>query len=440
MPNPQPLAPSLQPLAGLVVPVLCWALAGCASRTVCDCHKFQSLIPSPQPPATSPQLAPRGTFSTDVAILTSYEAVDRVLGPETVPLQYRTLEAADCQCVAAANSPAANLIDIERQAAGLTPRGRPAGELSAAAVRTGTLAFAALEERNESAAAALEAFYLLAEAEANRDLLRQSLEEINHAIDHFQQLKARGFHIAADHSELRRQKLDILQRRTQLHLSIRQLNGRLGYLLGLEVDDPTPIWPAADLKVTLAAVDSQEAVHQGLATRADLGMLQMLSESLDGDTLSAVRGALGQINAALGVSPGRAGVLGKLLGRGQEYAELQLRRRQVTELLADRQRAAVQQIRQAAYAVDARLREIALAKEKLDSRQQRLAELRSRRGGGAVTAFDIHAAQLEVIEAESRLMHQVIAWRIAQVKLRQKQGLLAFECGWIGSGQCSVVD
>ncbi len=35
-----------------------------------------------------------------------------------------------------------------------------------------------------------------------------------------------------------------------------------------------------------------------------------------------------------------------------------------------------------------------------------------------------------VIEAERDLIHQVIAWRIAQVKLEKAQGLLALECGY----------
>ena len=106
-----------------------------------------------------------------------------------------------------------------------------------------------------------------------------------------------------------------------------------------------------------------------------------------------------------------------------------MRRRQLCRLLAGQQRSAAEEIRQAAYAADVRLRQIAIVKEKLDLCEERLEDLRKRRGTGGATAFDISAAKLEVIEAESSLTHQVIAWKIAHVKLKEAQGLLALECG-----------
>jgi hypothetical protein len=53
--------------------------------------------------------------------------------------------------------------------------------------------------------------------------------------------------------------------------------------------------------------------------------------------------------------------------------------------------------------------------------QQRLAE------GGA---FRIHRAQLDAIVIEQDLLHDVIEWKLALIKLKQAQGLLAIECGY----------
>ena len=56
--------------------------------------------------------------------------------------------------------------------------------------------------------------------------------------------------------------------------------------------------------------------------------------------------------------------------------------------------------------------------------------LTQRRDADGVTAFDLSAAQLELLRAESDMLHRVIAWKIAEAKLKQAQGLLAAECGY----------
>ena len=59
--------------------------------------------------------------------------------------------------------------------------------------------------------------------------------------------------------------------------------------------------------------------------------------------------------------------------------------------------------------------------------------LRRTRPDGGVSVLDVGAAELHLIERQSDLVHQVIAWRIAQAKLKEAQGLLAVECG-VGCG------
>jgi len=404
------------------------AIAGCASRERCRCAGGGMGTATAESAA---QVTARGTISPDVTAVASYESVERALGGTTLPSQYRAIDARQCQCLAAANAVVANLLDEESALAARAPRRGRRGSAGAGAVQSDLLAFRAVEERNHAAGKALERFYQAAEAEGSRDLLRQMLEEIDRAIRNFEQLEARGLRAEAEKGALRRQKIEMLGRRAELELSIQQLNGELRHLLGLDGQDFTPIWPVADLKVAVAPVDKERAVTEGLASRADLGMLEMLSETLDRNTLPAARGGLGRIEMLLGAgAAGAQSPLGRLLDKSGQTEELETRQRQVSDLLAKSRAGAVEEIRQAAYAVETRLRQVALAKEARESWQKRLEQLRGRRDSDDVTAFDVSAAQIEVVRAETQLLHEVVAWRIAEVKLLEAQGLLALECGY----------
>ena len=71
-----------------------------------------------------------------------------------------------------------------------------------------------------------------------------------------------------------------------------------------------------------------------------------------------------------------------------------------------------------------------MAKQRWEVWQQRVAGLQEKREADGVTAFDLSAARLELLRAESDTVHRVLAWKIAQAKLKQAQGLLAAECGY----------
>jgi hypothetical protein len=77
-----------------------------------------------------------------------------------------------------------------------------------------------------------------------------------------------------------------------------------------------------------------------------------------------------------------------------------------------------------------------VAKERFEVWQQRKKDLTEKRQTGGATAFDLSTVQLELLRAESDMVHRVIAWRIAQAKLKQAQGMLAAECGYGLPGDC----
>ena len=55
--------------------------------------------------------------------------------------------------------------------------------------------------------------------------------------------------------------------------------------------------------------------------------------------------------------------------------------------------------------------------------------LAERDAGREVTPFDVSAAQLKALEAESDAVAAAATWKVAEVKLKQAQGVLACECG-----------
>jgi outer membrane protein TolC len=351
----------------------------------------------------------------------SYVAVDQALGQPQTPVQYRALRAEEVQCMAAANAALGNLYASESDAVLANP-GR-CRDQQAAHTLSRLMAFRAADERNKAAGSALQLFYSLAEAEANHDVLDRSIAELDRAMAQLNELKQSGLKMPPDRSALDRQRLDLLDRRIQLQSAIRTMRGQLQQLCGFEADETMPIWPQADLTVVVAPIDAQAAIAEGLANRADLAALQMLSGSLNGDTLPAVRSGMQAMGPGLGASV----VARRLLGGD---GDLQTRQSQLAQAQAEAERNIRREVVEAVWNAETGLREIAVAKERSAVWQERVAGLRERRQTDGVTAFDLSAAELELLRCESDAVHRVIAWKIAQAKLKQAQGLLAAECGY----------
>lgn len=412
-------------------------LAGCAHRRSSCTASGMGTGPTAPQAATAPQptatLSERGKIAADLSTLPSYEAVDQALGQPPKPLEYRVLTAGEVQCLAAAASPTAKLLVAESEAV-LSGGGGILHQAAqrAAPMQSKLLCIYAIDERNKSAGMALELFYSLAEAEVNRDLLEKSVAEVDRAAANLEQLKQSGLKIPTDRSALDRQKLDWLDRRIQLLSSIRQMQGQLQQLVGVDVDETMPIWPEADLNVAVEPVDAGAAVTQGLANRADIAALRMLGGNLDADTLPAARIGMAAINPALGASAAGQGPFGEA-GRSAEAAT---RQSQAQQALADLEKSAAREIADAAQKIDAALRQIAVAKERWESWKHRVAGLEEKRESDGVTASDLSTARLELLRAEGDAVHRIIAWKIAQVKLKQAQGLLAAECGYGVAGSC----
>jgi len=405
---------------GVVILLAAGMLSGCAGRRPCPYSGGVQV-------ELSGPLVDRGEISPDKLTATADAQIDLDLTSPDEETQYRPVTAEQCKCLAAAAAPLAELVAMEGNVACSGCSGVCGHKARTADMMCELLSLRAAEERNRAAGEALELFYLLAEAEYNRDAIQKSLEEMDRSIENVVRLKKTGMEVAVDEGALRRERTDLLSRREELRLSLARLNGQLRRRLGLDVDDPTPLWPNIDLAVTADEIDVDKAVSQGMGLRADLAAIQTVCNALSVHTLPAVRSALKSTDALLG-SAGRPALCALLCGGGT--SETSLRREQVNRMLVDRQRAVAEEIRQAVHTIQTRVRQVALAKRKRDSWKKRLDNLKQLQQADEATAFDVSEARLKLIEAEGDLVHQAIAWQIARVKLSQAQGMLAFDCGY----------
>ena len=383
---------------------------------------------------TLPEISPQG-FDFDISQIGSPGEVDRALGRRVPPeVRYFSLTAEQCQCLAVANSTQGNSLAAERRSvqAGASQHHGLSEEDQ---VRVRALRASELEARNKSASVALENYYQIAEVEANLSIVDSSLTELDQALSKVKRLRNQGVQIPFDDSELTRQRIDLVDKQTDLELKASQLNAQLIRLLGMQTTDPNArIWPTADWKVIAEPIDMEAAVQEGLALRPEMQFLYSMQNSLNTETLGVVRevvaGAAGMLSAQ-SKFVGLIEILGlhNLCGKRQaKERELPIRRRQLAEFTQQRRLEITSEIQQAVRAVETRLRQIAIAKERMQSWDKRLGELRRKQKIEEASFADLSAAQLKAYEAQSDETHAIVAWKIAQVKLKEAQGKLVLEC------------
>jgi hypothetical protein len=199
-------------------------------------------------------------------------------------------------------------------------------------------------------------------------------------------------------------------------------------------DERWRIWPVAELNVVADPIDVQAAVALGLARRSDLVLLRRLGESLDRENAPLVRKALGQIHALLELSC-RDELTGwkvlLTLFKGSQASDLEVQElcRQLQAYRIERELAVADEIRQDVMTVAARLRQVAVAREDVQSWERRLDELKAKAERGMSTFPERTTVQLRRLEAQGSVIEKVMAWNIARIRLAQHQGILIDGCG-----------
>lgn len=360
--------------------------------------------------------------------------VDDALRPSPrLPAEYRELSAEQCQCLAVKASSEGNSLASERRA--LMSTASPHGFSEKERLKLQVLWASELEARNHSAAQALTTYYHIAQSEANRPVLAGSLQELDDALANVARLREHGMQTPVDDGELKRQRLAVLDKQLKLTNQLDQLNAQLVQLLGLSTTEVRPrLWPSADFTVFVAPIDIDLAVAAGVATRPELRLLASLKSSLKAKNVGITRDVVGGAGSLISSQNKFTGLIsllgmGALLGqRRSNRLELPTRRRQLADYYDQRRREVTAEIQQAALEVESDLRRIAVEKQAVTAWRTELDELAKKSQIEEATFLDISRARLHRLQAESDEIEQIIAWKIALVKVKEAQGMLVSEC------------
>jgi outer membrane protein TolC len=336
---------------------------------------------------------------------------------------YRALTPAQCAALAAHAAHLANLYQLEAQTA--PERSHPPSR--ARRTRQTILNLVALEARNRAAAAALEAYYDLARAEAGDDLASQGLDAVRDAVRKTEDILKGKLRPAVELDVWQRHRYRLQTDRVQAHNQVEQANTRLRGLMGFS-GSPNAIyfWPQLDAAGPPEVVDVEGAVVLALGQRPELRLLRCLVHDLDVDTLTAVRPLLQTVSPLLGNRPAAdypcLAVLRAVMPGGPvREREVTIRRQQLLELLKERERAAANEARQAAHDLNAHRRLADLARQQAKNGQDKLDDLERRGAKGLASFADITAARLEWLKARGEVVAELVAVRVADVRLRQAQ-------------------
>ena len=354
---------------------------------------------------------------------------------------FHRLTESECLVLAAANALGAGLFDEEDRVPP-APGKRGEGDCHARRdeLRRSIRYQTALELRNTAAAQALERFHQLAEVETGADLVHQAFRIIDPLLARSREARSRNVRYPLDPDDLNRQRSQLLTQLEQLTLTSRLINLDLKRRIGLPYQPAGKrLWPAGDFAIDPTPIDPDAAATAALADRPELRGLRELHAGVTPETLPDVRELLGAASAATGRP--RAGVAVliahvKLHGGPDPavLAELEVRRKQLADLIATRERQIADEARTAALTLNSQRVRATLARDRLRSWDEKLADAVRKREANQPGAELLEAqVRLERLKARADLNAEVAAWHRARVKLRAAMGWLAWEA--VGSGQ-----
>jgi hypothetical protein len=412
-----------------IYPLIVLAFAGCHQgqpRVLPDGFRAPTILPVVSADDPVPDLLRRPVTLPIVALP----------GGDPALHLYRGLELSECVALAARNSPVASSLDGKRSALPCDqPRShfdpgkskRQANKLMAMA-----LALEADEVRNQDAGKAAEAFFHLAQAEAQAAVVRRSQAEVDASIGASRDQMRRGLPVQDAHSKLRRQAAELRLKRMKLGETIARLSSGLRSTLILAPDDADwLVRPLVDWESSPDIPDADYAVAVGLANRAQLRLLRTIISEIDQASLPVAGQLLTTIHPLLGVMAPRPShvtritiALAAKLHSTEPEAVSQFRE-QARGILAWRERAVEAEIRDAALAALYHVHLVSVARDKYALRTEELNRLQEKASRGLTPSLELSTARLELFEAESQWIDEVTELRLQQVRLEQAQGLLS---------------
>lgn len=414
--------------AWMLVLALCLCLAGCCGgRHYCKDVAHAGAVPLSDQALAQAQ---PGDFSFDVGQVKDLATLDALWPPQTPSdIRYRALTAEQCRIWAAERSSIGNLLSGEASAVRSSARSHRHHLKRSDKLHIQILQQSALEARNRTASAALEAYYHLVEAEANARIIDEAIRLLDEAAAELERAREAELPAGPDPGQFARERLQLQDQRVELERAINDLNTRLKQLIGLSGSDHNlRLWPESEWSVQVTVYDIEQEVARGLASRPELAGLRAVRDNLDAETVGVAKRLLAGVNGLLGsggeVAAGVVGIASALRLTEANAAEVAARRAQLNQYTRDREQEIAADISLAIDNISARLREVALAEETRQAWEDRVEDLRQRREVGRATYAEVVAARLALLRAQSEEVSAVAAWQIAEVKLREAQGLL----------------
>ena len=356
-----------------------------------------------------------------------------VTGPEGTT--FRRVRESDCRLLAAVTVLAANLLEQENQVPSCA-----ANRDSAKAQLRKTLRYhTALELRNRAAADALERFFQLTELEARTDLLRKSFPIADDLRTKARSAKAVDVRFPFDAADLDRQRSQLESQLEQAELGSRLLNLDLKRRLGLPYQpEEERLWPVGDFAIHPAPLDPDAAVNAAMADRPELRGLRAFHRGLTPDILPDARDFLRAGGPLLGLGssesdPRLPWLLRRWLRKKSgpdpaAVAELEVRKKQLLDVIADQERVVSDEARAAVLSANSQRNRATLARDRVLGWEDKLAEAEKKRVAGQPGAeFLVPQVQLELLKARSELAAEVAAWHQSRIKVKAAEGWLAWE-------------
>jgi hypothetical protein len=401
------------------------SFSGCAAA---ELHR--DLVPGPEVMATLsasnlPEVAPRPNPFHLEGLPPAESLIARALGGP-----YRGLGGDECLALAASGSTSANLLESKAKDCCPTGASRHESRSGPASVdiRKQMLTAASLEARNKSTGTAMELFFSLGQALAQRNLIQASLGKIDEAIHERDQIKAQGLTIPAELGALQHRRADMMATRLELDDGIPRLSAELKALLNLGPQGESwVIWPLVSLRVDVHPFDPEAAVQLGLSRRPEVTLLRQFDQAQSPETIRSMQSVLGSIQPLLAMNcrslnPSAYALICKLLPGGQDtdtdFASVQ----RVWHLYRlEREQAVAREIRGAAFEVRSATDQVILANDGLNMWLSEGKQLHTDQEQGIANFASLMQTELKILDARSTLTEKIFAWQIAVIKLRQAQ-------------------
>lgn len=393
------------------------------------CHAQHRSAPVYRP-ESPPPVPPELPLITPVAPAPDLDAAPMSLPrpDDATKPTFRELTAPVCRRFAAQFAPSANMLEDENR----LPDSADGCDTPAGRLRQTVRHFAAIEARNQEAAAALERFFQLVEAEGRTALLREAVPILTGLRAKAEGAKAAGVRFPLDAAELSRMLSQADSHRAQADGTIRMLNIDLRRRIGLP---PAPaaerLWPTGDFQIEPQPVSPEQAAAAAHAERPEVQAWRALEQGLNLDTLPVARDLLSGSSSGTGAAPSR-GVLARCVlnlrtrQAGPATAgELIVRKKQVHDMLMARERQVGDEARAAAESINAQAHRVVLAQDRATAWKTKLDDVEMQQKAGLPNAEVIVAqTRLEWMRARSELIAEVMAWHQAHVRLQAAIGRL----------------